>query len=67
MCFNQNSCFNEESICYFSLPPNLCTKTRLITHWVCTEMLRQSRCGDEDHAGRIKFTPLVTGETVDPL
>lgn len=42
-------------------------KKGLITHWVCTEMLWQSICRDEDHAGRRKLTILVTGETADPL
>lgn len=64
MCFNQN---NKEIICYFFLSPSLCTKTTLITHWVCIEMLWQPRCGDEDHAGRRKLTILVTGQTADPL
>lgn len=64
MCLNQN---NKEIICYFSLSPNLCTKTRLITDRVCTEMLWQSRGGDEDHAGRRKLILLVTGQTADPL
>lgn len=59
--------FNEEIIFYFSLPPNLSIEARQITYWVCREMLWQSRCGDEDYAGRRKLILLVRGETADPL